>query len=112
MAWRPLYHPQVGQTTCGSLALWHCGHTLRAGALKVQALARRLRLLDFEVFFLGTAMAQFLCLSGVERLSAPGLSGAGELSRQRDGRPVFRPVHSARGLKSLRAGTAVRMAAP
>jgi hypothetical protein len=29
---------------------------LRAGTVSVQALARRLRLLAFEVFFLGTAM--------------------------------------------------------
>jgi hypothetical protein len=56
MAWRPLYHPQFGQTTWGSLALWHCGQMLRAGTVSVQALARRLRLLAFEVFFLGTAM--------------------------------------------------------
>src|SRR5579875_2148556 len=57
MAWRPLYHPQVGQTTWGSLALWHWGQMLRAGRLSFQADARRLRLLAFEVFFLGTAMA-------------------------------------------------------
>ena len=30
-AWRPLYQPQLGQTTCGVLAAWQCGHTLRAG---------------------------------------------------------------------------------
>ena len=30
-AWRPLYHPQFGQTTWGTLAWWHCGQTLRAG---------------------------------------------------------------------------------
>jgi hypothetical protein len=36
--------------------LWHWGHTLRAGAARVQALARRLRLLALDVFFLGTAM--------------------------------------------------------
>jgi hypothetical protein len=42
--------------------LWHWGHRLRAGASRVQALARRLRLLAFDVFFLGTAMERsFLC---------------------------------------------------
>jgi hypothetical protein len=51
-----LYHPQVGHTTWGTLALWHLGHRLRDGALRVHALARRLRLLALEVFFLGTAM--------------------------------------------------------
>ena len=34
----------------------HRGQTLRAGAWSVQFEARRLRLLDFEVFFFGTAM--------------------------------------------------------
>src|ERR1019366_7280987 len=56
IAWRPWYQPQFGQTTCGSLARRHCGHMLRAGSLRVQAEARRLRLFDFEVFFLGTAI--------------------------------------------------------
>lgn len=51
-----MYHPHVGHTTCGSLALWHCGQTLRAGAFRTQLLARRLRLFALEVFFLGTAM--------------------------------------------------------
>ena len=42
--------------------MWHCGHRLRAGASRVQALARRLRLLAFDVFFFGTAMeSSFLC---------------------------------------------------
>ena len=27
----PLYQPQLGQTTCGVLDAWQCGHTLRAG---------------------------------------------------------------------------------
>ena len=31
MAWRPLYHPQVGHTTCGSLALWHWGRRCGRG---------------------------------------------------------------------------------
>ena len=57
MAWRPPYHPQLGQTTWGSLAWAHCGQRLRAGADRRQAEARRLRLFDFDVFFLGTAIA-------------------------------------------------------
>jgi hypothetical protein len=42
--------------------MWGClvapqwGQTLRDGALRVHADALRLRLLDFEVFFLGTAI--------------------------------------------------------
>jgi hypothetical protein len=56
MACRPPYHPQLGQTTWGSLVCRHCGHTLRGGALSVQFDARRLRLLAFDVFFLGTAI--------------------------------------------------------
>jgi hypothetical protein len=44
--------------------LWHCGHRLRAGACRVQALARRLRLLAFDVFFFGTAMEAGLSVSG------------------------------------------------
>jgi hypothetical protein len=36
--------------------LWHWGHTLRAGECSTHALARRLRLLALEVFFLGTAI--------------------------------------------------------
>ena len=40
----------------GDLAVVHCGHTERAGAFSTQLDARRLRLLDFEVFFLGTAI--------------------------------------------------------
>jgi uncharacterized membrane protein YgdD (TMEM256/DUF423 family) len=38
------------------LLSWHCGQVLRGGTDSVHALARRLRLLDFEVFFLGTAI--------------------------------------------------------
>jgi hypothetical protein len=55
IAWRPPYHPQLGQTTCGSLPRRHCGQTLRGGAASDHAPARRLRLFIFEVFFLGTA---------------------------------------------------------
>ena len=40
----------------GSFAVVHWGHTERAGALSTQFDARRLRLFDFEVFFLGTAI--------------------------------------------------------
>jgi hypothetical protein len=40
------------------LAVVHCGHTERAGVFSTQADARRLRLLDFEVFFFGTAISR------------------------------------------------------
>jgi hypothetical protein len=40
----------------GCLVAPQCGQTLRDGALRVHADALRLRLLDFEVFFLGTAI--------------------------------------------------------
>src|SRR5215218_3641842 len=63
-ATRPLYHPQEGQTVCGRLAEPQRGHTLREGASSFQAPARRLRLFDFDFFFLGTAMV----LSGGMRL--------------------------------------------
>jgi len=56
IAWRPLYHPQFGQTTCGSFAWWQFGQRLCAGSERVQFAARLLRLLDFEVFFLGTGI--------------------------------------------------------
>jgi hypothetical protein len=56
-AWRLWYQPQLPHTTCGSFAAAHRGQTLRGGAFSVQALARRLRLFAFEVFFLGTAIA-------------------------------------------------------
>jgi hypothetical protein len=42
------------------LAEPHRGQTLRDGASRVQAEARRLRLLDLEVFFLGTAIVVVL----------------------------------------------------
>jgi hypothetical protein len=58
IAWRPLYQPQFGHTTWGSLALVHCGHTERAGAFSTQLDARRLRLFALEVFFLGTAIGR------------------------------------------------------
>ncbi len=56
MAWRPPYQPQFGHTTWGSLARWHCGHSLRGGGPRRHAEARRLRLFALEVFFLGTAI--------------------------------------------------------
>jgi hypothetical protein len=52
-----LYHPHDGQTVCGVLAAPHRGQRLRAGALSFHALARRLRVFDFDVFFFGTATA-------------------------------------------------------
>jgi hypothetical protein len=57
MAWRLWYHPQLGHTTWGSFTALQRGHTLREGDSSFQALARRLRLFAFEVFFLGTAIA-------------------------------------------------------
>jgi hypothetical protein len=60
MAWRPWYQPQFPHTTWGSLAEPHRGQTLRDGASRVQAEALRLRLLDLEVFFLGTAIVVVL----------------------------------------------------
>ena len=45
-AWRPLYQPQFEQTVWGTLAWRHCGQTLRAGTVIVQALARLVRDLD------------------------------------------------------------------
>ena len=56
MAWRPLYQPQVGHTVWGNFAAWQRGQLLRAGALRVQLLARRLRVLDLDFFFFGTAI--------------------------------------------------------
>jgi hypothetical protein len=50
------YQPQLLHTVWGTLAAPHRGHTLRDGAFNVHALARRLRLFDLEVFFLGTAI--------------------------------------------------------
>src|SRR4051794_13538833 len=56
MACLPPYQPQLPQTTWGSLAWRHWGHSLRGGAARRQLEARRLRLFAFEVFFLGTAI--------------------------------------------------------
>jgi len=52
-----LYHPQLGQTTWGSFAVVHWGHTDRAGAFSTQFDARRLLVFDLEVFFFGTAIS-------------------------------------------------------
>lgn len=56
IATRPLYQPQLPHTTWGSLTELQRGHRLRAGVFSVQADARRLRLLDFDILRLGTAM--------------------------------------------------------
>lgn len=55
MTTRLRYHPQFGQTVCGVLALAQRGQVLRAGAASFQLPARRLRVFDFDFFFLGTA---------------------------------------------------------
>ena len=44
--------------------MWHCGQMLRAGVFRTQALALRLRLLAFDVFFLGTAIVVPVCCFG------------------------------------------------
>ena len=54
-ATRPLYQPQLPHTTWGSLADWHRGQVLRDGAPRRQLDARRMRVFDFDFFFLGTA---------------------------------------------------------
>src|SRR3546814_11880624 len=56
-AWRPWYHPQLGQTTWGTFTTPQRGQRLRDGRLRRQFAARRLRPFALEVFFLGTAMA-------------------------------------------------------
>src|SRR5215216_3453911 len=65
-ATRPLYQPHVGHTTCGCFTLPQRGQVLRAGASSCQAAARWLRDLDFDFFFLGTAIAHesFPCEPG------------------------------------------------
>lgn len=57
---RSLYQPHSEHTVCGTLALPHRGQRLRGGALSCQALARRLRVFDLDVFFFGTAIVRFL----------------------------------------------------
>ncbi len=56
---RSRYQPHDGHTVCGVFALPQRGHRLRAGTLSRQALARRLRVFDFDVFFFGTAIVRF-----------------------------------------------------
>jgi len=58
MAYRSRYQPHEPHTTCGVLAALHLGQTLRAGAFSCHALARRLRVFIFEVFFFGTAIVR------------------------------------------------------
>lgn len=60
MACRPWYQPQLLQTMWGTFTEPHLGQVLRGGSPSVQADARRMRVLDFDVFFLGTAMASYL----------------------------------------------------
>jgi hypothetical protein len=64
MAVRFLYQPHEGHTVCGSLALPHRGHTLRAGASSFHAPARRLRDFDFDFFFFGTAIVVSISAGG------------------------------------------------
>jgi hypothetical protein len=54
-ATRPLYQPQVPHTVWGSFAAWQRGQVLRDGAPRRQFEARRMRVFDFDFFFLGTA---------------------------------------------------------
>jgi hypothetical protein len=70
MACRPPYQPQFAHTTGGIFAFRHWGQVLRGGAARCQALVRRLRLLAFDVFFLGTAIGQLASL-GRTRASLP-----------------------------------------
>ena len=72
-----------GTPRAGSLALWHWGQTLRAGDSSTQALARRLRLLALEVFFLGTAMWQGGLSACAERRQA-GLAAVPDSAPSRE----------------------------
>ena len=56
MAWRPWYQPQLPQTMCGRLVAPQRGQMLRDGANTRQADARRMRVLDFDIFCFGTGM--------------------------------------------------------
>ena len=67
MAWRPAYQPQLPHTTWGTLVAPQRGHRLRDGRSRVQALARRLRLLALEVFFFGTAIGSDPQVRATER---------------------------------------------
>ncbi len=60
-ATRPLYQPHVPQTVCGSFVALQRGQVLREGAPRRQLAARRIRVFDFDFFFLGTATVVSLC---------------------------------------------------
>ncbi len=60
-ATRPLYQPQLPHTVWGILAALQRGQVLRDGASRRQLEARRMRVLDFDFFFLGTATVVSLC---------------------------------------------------
>lgn len=60
MACRPLYQPQFAHTVCGLRIDEQRGHTERGDGSKVHALARRLRVLDFDILRLGTAIGASL----------------------------------------------------
>jgi len=88
----------VGADHIGQLRPPALGQMLRAGALSVQAEARRLRLFDFDVFFFGTPSCCHPVLSGPDRRrslvslsSSPGLSTA--RARPTWGRPGSRTEH-------------------
>jgi hypothetical protein len=72
MATRFLYHPHVGQTVCGCLALPQRGQVARDGAASFQAPARRLRVFDFDFFFFGTAIVLSDWVKGWDRLAGGG----------------------------------------
>jgi hypothetical protein len=61
IATRPLYQPHTPHTVCGNLAEAQRGHVLRDGASRRQFEARRIRVFDFDFFFLGTATVVSLC---------------------------------------------------
>jgi hypothetical protein len=77
------------------LALPHRGHRLRAGALSFQALARRLRVFDFDVFFFGTAIVRFPRWDARSRIDR----FVGELLRL-PGAPVPQGLHHVIGLSA------------
>ena len=60
--------PQCGQTRCGSLASWHCGHSLRPTGFKASCV-RRLAVLVFECRRLGFGTIDLLCLHCARRLA-------------------------------------------
>src|SRR5690606_27833324 len=72
----------------GTLVAPQRGHRLRDGRSRRQALARRLRLLALEVFFLGTAMTVIL------DAGENGVSGARRPPTQPGERSGARPIPS------------------